>query len=389
MSIVVRPRGAKFELRVKHSLLPKIFTATFEVEADARNYGQQLEALLARGVVPAELAAKRDRGTSMSLGRLIADYQAAVPVSALDASILDMLKGIHELGVVRVDDVTRYKWAEDWVKSMKLVKNLAPGTIRKRVGAVARLLDWYLKREAADGVQPLANPLRLLPKNYSAYNDHERAALDGDEKKRAKVDESRDRRLLDGEDQAIRAALRGEKRDDRQRSLSLPEGDALLDLYDLIVNTGLRLREAYSLRPADVRLALRTIHVSGSKTGTARDVPILPAIYSMLERRLAAASPGSAFIFPWWNGDRAELKKVTAKLSAAFASAFKYAGCEDLTEHDLRHEATCRWVTMRAQDGGWMFRSEECMKITGHESFTMFMRYLSLRGSDLADRLWA
>ena len=48
MSIVVRPRRAKYELRVKHSLLPKIFTATFEHEADARNYGQQLEHFLPR-----------------------------------------------------------------------------------------------------------------------------------------------------------------------------------------------------------------------------------------------------------------------------------------------------------------------------------------------------
>ena len=166
MSIVVRPRGAKFELRLKHALLPKIFTATFEVQAEARNYGEQLEALLARGVVPTELAAKRDRGTSMTLGRIIGEYQALVPVSASDAIILDMLRGIKELGTLRVDDITRYKWAEDWVKSLKLSKNLAPGTIRKRVGAVARLLDWYLKREAKDGQQPLANPFRLLPKNY-------------------------------------------------------------------------------------------------------------------------------------------------------------------------------------------------------------------------------
>lgn len=387
MSIVVRARGAKFELRVKHALLPKIFTATFVSEAEARTYGEQLESILARGVVPAELAAKRDRGASITLGRLIGDYRAAVPVSALDASILDMLMGINELGAVRVDDVARYKWADEWVKSMKLIKNLAPGTIRKRVGAMARLLDWHLKREAADGAQPLANPLRLLPKNYSTYNDHERAVLDGDKTKSAKVDKSRDRRLKDGEDAAIRAALRGEKRPDRQRPLSLPEGDALHDLYDLIVNTGLRLREAYTLRKSDIRLPLRTIHVSTSKTDAARDVPMLPAIYGMLERRVAAAD--GEFIFPWWNGDKDELRKVTAKLSAAFASSFKYAGCDDLTEHDLRHEATCRWVTMRAPDGGWMFRSEECMKITGHESFSMFMRYLSLRGSDLADRLWS
>jgi integrase len=170
---------------------------------------------------------------------------------------------------------------------MKLDKNLTPGTIRKRVGTIARLLDWHLKREALDGQQPLANPLRLLPKNYSAYNDHERAVLNAGGTKQVKTDQSRDRRLHDGEDQAIRAALRGQKRDDRQRPLALPEGDALYDLYDTIVNSGLRLREAYSLRVEDVRLALRTIHVASSKTGAARDVPIIPAIYETLERRVS------------------------------------------------------------------------------------------------------
>ena len=56
------------------------------------------------------------------------------------------------------------------------------------------------------------------------------------------------------------------------------------------------------------------------------------------------------------------------RLSRAFARAFDYAGCADLREHDLRYEATCRWVLMRDQKGSWMFRTEELMKITGTET---------------------
>jgi hypothetical protein len=44
---MVRKRGEKYELRIKHRLLPKgIFYSTFANEVDARNYGAQLEALL-------------------------------------------------------------------------------------------------------------------------------------------------------------------------------------------------------------------------------------------------------------------------------------------------------------------------------------------------------
>jgi hypothetical protein len=36
----------------------------------------------------------------------------------------------------------------------------------------------------------------------------------------------------------------------------------------------------------------------------------------------------------------------------------------DFTEHDLRHEATCRWATMRNKaDSGWMWSELEICKI--------------------------
>lgn len=388
---MVRARGAKFELRVKHRLLPKPYTATFETEAEAREYGNRLESMLAQGVVPREAVALPKRPGTVTIGRLIREYLDAVSVSAMDRDLLDLLT--MWVGAKRLDDVLQYKWAEEWVRSLKIERNLAPGTIRKRVGCLARMLDWHLKREAEHGGQPLANPFRLLPKNYSTYNERERQLLHGDKKKVVKTDVERDRRLLDGEETQILAAMSGVKREGRERPLLMPEREAMIDLFQLILNTGLRLREAYRLRESHVRLDLRTIHVAQSKTGAARDVPIVPEIYDMLERRRKAArlQGPATLLFPWWSGlddSDAELNQVTSRLSRAFGRIFKYAGCENLTEHDMRHEATCRWVLMRDGAGGWMFRGEEVMRITGHKDPRVFMRYVSLRGSDLADRLW-
>ncbi len=50
------PTG-RFELCVRNKLLPKPFYRTFDDEPEAVAFGQQLDLLLAAGVVPADLLA--------------------------------------------------------------------------------------------------------------------------------------------------------------------------------------------------------------------------------------------------------------------------------------------------------------------------------------------
>ncbi len=57
-SIKTTPFGT-FQLSVKNKLLPKTFWATFDTDDEAQRYGQQLEGLLAQGIVPASLPAPR------------------------------------------------------------------------------------------------------------------------------------------------------------------------------------------------------------------------------------------------------------------------------------------------------------------------------------------
>lgn len=46
-------------------------------------------------------------------------------------------------------------------------------------------------------------------------------------------------------------------------------------------------------------------------------------------------------------------------------------------------------MMLKAPDGHWVYRPEEVRRITGHKSVQQFERYLSLRGSDLAERMYA
>ncbi|MEG1972916.1 MAG: hypothetical protein RR315_07105, partial [Oscillospiraceae bacterium] len=81
-----------------------------------------------------------------------------------------------------------------------------------------------------------------------------------------------------------------------------------------------------------------------------------------------------------------EMDRVSHKLSNRFRTVFMYAGCDGLAEHDLRHEATCRWYEMRnPRTGDWMFREVEIPGMMGWAPGSkMPQRYASFRAEDLA-----
>ena len=371
MSVSVQVRGVNAQLRVKHKLLPRPFFFTFadgaDVEArvlEARKYGEQLAALLARGIVPAELLAKPAPASDPLVAVVVRAYVKGAPhLTSSDEALLGAM--LPELAGVRVAGLS-YAWAERYVQDLKRLHNLAPGTIRKRIGALARVVDWHLRSTNAAG----GNALRLLPRGYSQYTAADRGALP--KAARPRVDVQRDRRLQADEERAIRPHL----------------GELAL-LFDLIVNTGLRLREAYRLRADQVDHAKGILRVEGSK-GTRgqikpRTVPLLPALRQALKKHCRGRI---GLLFPWWSGEPDEkvLKAVTSRLSYLFAKAFTDAGVPDLTEHDLRHEATCRWFEHRT-GSGWTFSEVEVCRIMGWTSTRMALRYASLRGEDLAARL--
>jgi integrase len=382
MAVSVQARGARFQLRVTHKLLPRPFFHTFDTEPEARSYGQQLAALLARGIVPAELlAAQTSAAPDPLLVQLVRDYTKGAPITDSDEAQLGHM--LAELVGVRASGVT-FAWCDAYVRRLK-ARKLAPSTIRKRVGALARVIDWHLLVSTPPGQVPLANALRLLPTGYSSYSRAEVAEL------RLKPEEiprdiKRDRRLAPEELQRIEAALAGEKREDRERALAADP--ALAMLFRLILDTGLRLREAYRLRTDQIDLQRGLLFVEGTKghrgAEKPRTVPLRPSLVALLRRYLHGRV---GLIFPFWDGTPGDLKKATARLSARFAVLFAYAKVPDFTEHDLRHEATCRWVLLRDQAGRWVFSDVEICRIMGWASLDMMLTYASLRGEDLAARL--
>ena len=377
----IQPRAGKWQIRVKHKLLPKPFFSTFDTEDEARTYAQQLENLLDRGIVPFELLEPEVRGQDPLLSKLLAKYRADAPVAPTDVATLELLE--KTLGTRRISGVTA-AWADSWVADMKQKDHLAPGTIRKRVGSLARAIDWHLRQTTPKGAPPAANALRLLPRGYSQYSDVDAGKLG--EGLEAKRDVERDRRLHAGEEQRIRAALAGEKRQGRERTLAADPAFALL--FDLIVQTGVRLSEAFRLRVDQVDVAKGVLRIEGSKGERGKLRPRVVPIGKGLREALGTwCRDRVGRVFPFWDGSLEDKRKCTNRLSHRFSSLFDYAQVSDFSEHDLRHEATCRWFEMRGAEGRWLFSEIEVCKIMGWRDTRMALRYASLRGEDLSARM--
>jgi integrase len=394
----VRSSGTwEFTIR-RAKLLPKPISLTFECEAEGDRYCARLEQLLDAGVVPEELLGQSEDAIVDVEGAIRA-YLKRVSISESDKRILNAL--ISRLPN-RSLPMLNYAWVENWVTSMKRVDNLAPCTIRHHVGAMARCLDWVVR--TGSPMLP-TNPIRLLPKRYATYTAQDHAVLLANQVGTVKVDASRDRRLHGDEEMEIRRIMMGGRPEDRERSFDMRYRPALIFLFELALESGMRLREMYSLQRPQFDTAKRTVFLDKTKNGSKRPVPLTSVAIKAYDDYVEAIEQGDpemqgfsfdeGYLFPWLPGMyppgsemRKEegrtklLEKVTSRLSGQFGRIFEAAGCSDLTFHDLRHEATSRLFEKTT------LSDIQIAKITGHSSTKMLMRYANLRGSDLAARLW-
>ena len=180
----------------------------------------------------------------------------------------------------------------------------------------------------------------------------------------------RDRRLLPGELERIIAAT---------QSPDLPV------IITLALETAMRRSEILGLLWKDLDLKRRVAHLSITKNGESRDVPLSSralALLASLPRRV----------------DGRVFRKNGTTCSGAFQRAVKRArhqyeldciarGDEvdarfltDLRFHDIRHEATT-WLFERG------LNQMEVASITGHKTLAMLSRYTHLKAEKLAEKL--
>jgi integrase len=156
-----------------------------------------------------------------------------------------------------------------------------------------------------------------------------------------------------------------------------------LVLFEMALESAMRLREIYTMTWDQVDFVLRTMFLDKTKNGDKRQVPMSSPLLRVL-REYKAGSTSESLFPDFWDGtiDPRKLRATTCRLSHRFASRFAEAGCPDLRFHDLRHEATSRLYERTS------LSDVQISSITGHKDLRMLRRYANLRGSDLATRLW-
>lgn len=383
-----REKNGRWEFVVKRAaLLPKPLYYTFDDEAEGDAFIAKLERMLDSGIVPTELLHKK-ANAYRDIGNVIREYLLAVSIPPSDKSILNTQ--IDRIGGVEITKVN-YLWVEAWIFSMKSEYNLSPDTIRHHVGALARCFDWAGRRNI---VALIVNPIRQLPRGYATYSQRDiDAAKAFDDSHEEKGDGKRERRIETGEEPSIRRIMSGVKAEGRERPLELEHQAAIELLFDMAIETAMRMREMYCLSISQIDLEKKTIFLDRTKNGNNRQVPLSKKIIELIIKYMDHVKNGtrgmdgfsfdSGLLFPWWDGDLGviPLRQTTQMISKKFARIFEAAGCPSLRFHDLRHEATSRLFERTK------LTEFQIMKITGHSSTKMLARYANLRASDLADLL--
>jgi len=369
-----RKRGDSYTFIIKRkALLEKPIYLTYEDKEEGERYCAHLEALLDQGIIPTEFLQTDEK--SLTVNQVIREYDVSFPVTQNDSNLLGV--SCQRIGKLKIAEIS-YDWVERFVADMKRKQNLAPGTIRHHIGALARCFDWAVKK----GYVPF-NPFRLLPRGYSKYSTKDMEFVE------VKEDQERDRRLETGEEDMIRKVLVSEyKPDHKQRPLELEHRHALIIMFELALETAMRMREIYTLNQQQIDINKRTIFLDKTKNGDRRQIPLssvaIAALNNYFEKVPKKQRGAGGLLLPFWNGNQEgrELTSTTSKLSRQWRRIFDHAGCKDIGFHDLRHEAASRFYERTS------LSDLQISKITGHRNLEMLKRYANLRASDLAGQLW-
>ena len=310
----------------RKGLLPAPVYFTFDTLEEGRAYEKVAEELLARGVLPPEMGEARID----TLQHLFDAYELSGAATKSDSEMFGIVGGmIGHYPLVRLN----YDWVEAWAASLGN-DGKAPSTIKKRVEFLGRALAWGMRKGKVSLVQ---NPVSLLPKGYATKNVPKEKLWAGQRDRRLEL-----RRVDVGgksftsEEGAIRSALL--KKEERL-------------LFDMALETAMRLSEMFTLKKRQIDLPGRTIFLDRTKNGSKRQVPISSVLLPLLEAAVEGLAT-EAQIFPWWTDPFHEktmlskeeaatfsrsVKACSNRLSNLWAARFAKAGCPDLRFHDLRH----------------------------------------------------
>lgn len=242
----------------------------------------------------------------------------------------------------------RYKARVSAKKPVRAPKTLAPATVRKYIMAAQTALNWQAKNNGIQFNKFLFDfDAKVMPAGWSGR---------------------RDRRLMPGEEDRLYAAgiERGEY------TYNTADWQALIG-FDL--ETAMRQQEIAKATWDDIKSDGYKLFIPAvnSKTKKDRTALLSKRAREIIEIQRASSPKGGKRIFHQFPNAGA--------ICDAYALLTQRAGVENLTFHDLRHEATSRLC-----ESGKMSQME-IMEMCGHDSMATFRGYVKLLAHENARRL--
>ena len=300
----------------------------FETKAEAEAWSKTTESEMVRGVF---VSRKEAENTTLSetLDRYLKEITANKKGSYQETRRIKNLKA-HTLGkrflaTIQGKDIAEYR--------DERLGSVSPATVRRELVILSHLFTVASKEWGMTG---LGNPVQSirLPSGRGV---------------------SRDRRLKSGEEKNLLRACE-------------EYGGDLPYVVRFALETAMRRGEIAGITWDDVNLKKKTVTLSNTKNGEKRVVSLSSeaiSILSAIPRRI----DGRVFGYT-----------DPHSITWAFIHACKKAGVEDLTFHDLRHEATSRLFELGLS-------AEKVKEITGHKTYQMLARYTHLKAEDIAEEI--
>jgi len=332
---------------------------TFEKKSDAEQWARDVENKIDRDVF-----VDRTSAEAKSLSDALDDYEKEVS-SKKDGYDIEKVR----IAAWKRDPLAKRSLASlkptDFAKWLAIrLEVVSPSTARKDLALISHLFTIAAKRWG----MAVSNPITKIEIPTE--------------------DNARDRRLEAEEESYLLDALKGACSDPARENIWM------LPLVQVAIETAARQGELLAIKWADVDLEKRVIRIRGkdradgkSRTKNKdkyRDVPLSTHAKAVLDK-LPRSIKGN--VFPTSSSSvKQSFTRAVLRAGKAYAKECEKNNInprsgfmENLTFHDLRHEATSRLAEKLAM--------HELMKVTGHKDTRMLARYYHPRAEDLAKKL--
>ena len=347
----ITERGGRYLARVRRDGF-KLVAKTFTRKSDAVAWARRVEADMEAGrwveAAPAAPAVP-------TLREALTEYRATVALKmkgAKDYAYRFDFIAAASFAAKPINDITPFdlsRWRDDLAQTRK------PATVVRIMALLSGVFTWAMKERG----WITANPFAQVRKPCVA--------------------DGRSRTLTREEWRWLLSTAATSK------------ADWLSPTLIVLGRSAMRRGELFGLQRADVDYSRAVAHLSDTKNGSARDVPLCPeALKALWELDRLAEQRGCAGLLPLGAVESVSMTftRTVRRARAAYEQDCAREGrapsasfLMDVRLHDLRHQAVSHW----ASTGGLSL--PELMAISGHKTPRMLARYAHMSATALAGKL--